>query len=183
VFSHGALVGLEQTIYYKEKFDEALIARKYDAIRYYCLELDRVQEVMGSGGFNPEFDLNEIELQDLADLSIVADIILFSSFESDGKGYICFMWHEDIGKTCAAFIESFLSVSDNEKANAALQVLLSHSENLFLRPEWWEEKNKSEKDDIILRVMQGSPFVERLPLFDRNMKLTACTVLSISSFL
>src|SRR5690606_30118993 len=54
VFSHGALVGLEQTIYYKEKFDEALIARKYDAIRYYCLELDRVQEVMGSGGFNPE---------------------------------------------------------------------------------------------------------------------------------
>jgi hypothetical protein len=175
----GAQAGLEQTSRYKEKFDEMLLSKRFCDIQFYCLELDQVPEIVGGGGFNPEFDLNQVQLQDLGDLDIRPDILFFSSFESENRGYICFIWHQGMGPTCRLFIESFMALPNDQKPNAALQTLLSNSENMFLKPEWWECKSRSERDAVIQRVRQGSPFAERIPLFDDKINLTACTITRI----
>lgn len=163
-FALGTRAGIRNSEYHKSIFDKILLSRDFSQLQFYRLEFDRPPAVMGSGGLFLEVDFAGVALQDLSDLNSTPDIILFSSFSSEGRGHFCFVWQKEHGKTCNRLVESLASIPDEFKPDALLRFMFEFCENLYLEPTWWEMRSSIEKDAIINRIRQGSPFVGRQQL-------------------
>lgn len=150
--------GLRDNSIYKNKFDEILVNRNFSEIDFWVLKLENPPDIMGAGAFSPEFDFKGNRLQDLADLDVTFDLITYSSLASGDKGFFLFSWLKE-NMNCFKFVKSLKEIGQNKIPNSIVRMLFQHSENLFLRPAWWESLDDNPKamlnDKMLIGIHPG----------------------------
>jgi SEC-C motif len=161
-FQSGAQSAISDNLFHKGEFDKLLLSKNFDDVRFACFYFDRTPDVMCSFAFNPSHDFQGRELQDLSDLDKRAKIIACSTIAFDHLGALIFTWLNSSDSVAGPLIESLEKVPEARKADVLLQMLFEVSENLHLRPEWWEGLSVTLQEQLIRR-MNGSanPFIEQ----------------------
>lgn len=175
----GASSGLQNLQRHKEVFDEQLVTNDYTAIRALIVDFDRVPDLMCTTGLSPDSDFEGRAIQDLGDLEVPLDYLGFSLLAAPkSTGVAVFSWHESSERSAVRLIESFLNLPDARKADALLRLALEHSENVFLRPSWWEGLGAKQRDAVLKRVHSGLPTSSRAEsaLIEDGLQLTRWSV-------
>jgi len=126
----------------KSHFEAALKASSYDLFAFANFHFPQRPDLVSAGGFNPSHDLSGKFLQDL-DLATYTQNVFFSILPSQNGFWASFLWlrtHSLMERFVADMERSFYS------PGGIYAVALSHIENTFLRPSFWEalpEKHKA----------------------------------------
>lgn len=140
----------------KEKYDNILLSHKYNCFSYYGFFIDRVPEVLCSGGFAPEYDFQGNLLQDYMNLKKDLESLYFSIVPFKKVGVAVFGWMESEGSACLKFIKSLHELKCNSRiGNALIRFVFDSLENTFFKPSWWDALSSHEKNVLQNRVLSG----------------------------
>ena len=158
----GVAAGLSDNAYYKSIYDEILQAQDFAEVRYYVIEVEGAPDVMCSAAVSPEQDFNGLKLQDIGDLTKTPDLLSFTSFFGGNAGAIVFVWTADSDRACERLIESLHAIDDSHVTAALLRLFFEHSENVHMRPDWWEGLKEASRQAIVRRMTASvNPLMSR----------------------
>jgi SEC-C motif len=165
----------------KYKYDEMLLSGDFRKFSYYGFFLDKLPEVLCSGGFAPEYDFNGALLQDYLNLEKDLESIYFSIVPFENVGVVIFGWIEDDGTSCLRFIKSLHELYvDSEIGNALIRFVFEFLENTFFKPSWWNALSAQEKDVLQKRMLSGAMEERKKDcLLDDSLRTVNWTVRSI----
>jgi hypothetical protein len=138
----------------KDIYDTNLINKDFNSIKYYCIVIDKIPEIMNSGSFFPDIDfygnINEKALDNNA--------IFTSIINVDNKGIIIFSWNEELeSRECNQFINSLHIIPNVNKIKAVTCLFFKKvKENLCISPSWYDDLTQSKKD--LIEISYNSPF-------------------------
>lgn len=135
----------------KQIFDSNIIKKDYDNIKYYCLIIDTIPQIMTSCAYLPNRDFNKNTLFDIFDEKASYNYISVSTLALENGGAIIFSWinKDDItNEYCKQFIQSIDKLSNKEKCGALLNWFFTCSENIFWSEEWWNSLNENQQKMI-----------------------------------
>ena len=145
----GALAGLNDTEFYKKKFDEMLENKDFSSCQAIVFEFDDPPPVMVSGAVNPDFDFNGKRIQDLGDLEAVPNLLAMNSFYDGQKGYVVMSWLEHSSEAPKMLMQSFLEKPSADHEKYLVQYMFKNFENCFIAPYWWDKTAESDKKSLI----------------------------------
>ncbi|WP_211227339.1 hypothetical protein [Ferrimonas kyonanensis] len=142
----------------KGKLDEQLLGKASNNLSHLIMRANSPVPVAVSSIVSPVSDFEGNLIQDLGDLSVPAESLVFNSFSSDGKGYVVFSWLKESSKVLG-FINTLLSIDRDNIFSALVRFFFGVSENTFISPVWWDGLETSQKDKIQELIMAGvNPF-------------------------
>jgi len=142
----------------KDKFDSHLLGKEALDVSHFVMTSKTPCPVAVSSILFPDVDFDGKAIQDLANLQVVPECVIFNSFSSDGKGYIVFSWLKE-ASIIKEFINSLPKGSMGALRNAILRFFFSVSENIYISPGWWECLTVDQRKSLSGRVMIGvNPF-------------------------
>lgn len=156
-FGQGVNAAVKELKDLKEKFDDHLLNKKKIMFRHFILTSEMPCPVAVSSILNPEVDFEGNQIQNLANLDVFAENVIFNSFSSNGKGYVVFTWLET-AKVIEKFIVSLMKYDKKSLKNALIRFFFSVSENIYISPSWWDSLTDEKRDSLVKRVMIGTPF-------------------------
>lgn len=130
-------LGLAEIERRKREFDEMVLSGNRDIFNFALFRCDTVLPIVGCGAFFPEFDLAGRPLQLLARQGVQYDFITLTVTSYQGQTIIAFGWSGGHDGPSRQLVDSFLKIDDKFKADAILRLLFVQSENIYLRPSWW----------------------------------------------
>ena len=153
----GVDTAVKELAVLKDQFDSHLLGKDELQLCHFVIESDEPCPVAVSSMLCPDVDFAGNAIQDLSNLEMVPECVIFNSFSSDGKGYVVFSWLKE-SKTIESFINTLPDEFDLLK-NALLRFFFSVSENIYISPEWWDELTEQQRKSLADRVMIGvNPF-------------------------
>ncbi|TXD96346.1 hypothetical protein ES754_09315 [Psychrobacter frigidicola] len=142
----------------KSELDDQLLGKSVGNLSHLIIDSTSPMPVAVSSIVAPINDFNGNLIQDLGDLSIVAEHLVFNSFSSDGKGYVVFSWSKNSTKVLS-FINSLLALEPNKIFSALIRFFFGVAENTFTSPVWWSGLSDEQKDKTKNLIMSGvNPF-------------------------
>lgn len=152
---HGAGIdaALRDIRIHKPRFDKCLTSEDYYSVRSYIIELEEAPPVMCSGTYAPNVDFWGRQLQDLADLALVPELMSVTSFYGGDKGQIVFTWMAEDDRCCTALIRSLEQIKDDDLSSTLVAYFFDHFENVFASPSWWKGIGKPNQDALIQRMV------------------------------
>jgi hypothetical protein len=138
VFMDGVQVGRRDMDRWKSEFDQRLLSGARDDFHFLAVRFDSVLPIVASGAFHPEFDLQGNPLQRLGRDSADLDHVTLNVTTFEGQTIVVFGWIGSDDGPARAFADSFVRVADDRKADVLIRLLFIQTDNLFLRPSWWE---------------------------------------------
>lgn len=151
--SIGIDAALRDIQIHKARFDRCLISTDYSSVRSYIIELEQAQPVMCSGTYAPSVDFWGRQLQDMADLALVPELMSVTSFFGGEKGQIVFTWMVEDDRCCMALIKSLEQIDDVDLSSKLVAYFFDNFENVFVSPSWWDDIGKSNQDALIERMV------------------------------
>lgn len=155
----GMELGTRDVKKWKSRFDERLLAGSTDQFHFVALRFDRILPIVACGAFHPEFDFDGAALQKLGQDSIELDQVTLTVTTFDNQTVVVFGWIGEPDGTARSLVDSFLTIEDSRKADALMRLLFIHTDNVFLRPSWWDGLSDAAKK--VLNDMSRSGTVER----------------------
>ncbi len=141
----------------KGKYDNILLSHDFNGFSYYGFFIDRVPEVLCSGGFAPEYDFKGNLLQDYINLKKDLESLFFSLVPFEKVGVVVFGWMASEGSSCTKFIKSLHELkAESERGNALIRFIFDSLENTFFKPSWWDSLSSHEKNVLQNRVLSGT---------------------------
>lgn len=139
----------------KSLYDKKLLERNFSSIKYYCVLIDSVPEIMSSAAWFPELDFNNKKLLDFSDENAIFNSLTVSTIGlKDKKGAIIFAWLNEINsEPCANFLKSFDNIHDDNKDIAILKWLFECNENIYWSEDWWTSLELDKKNELITSMM------------------------------
>ncbi|SDD08719.1 SEC-C motif-containing protein [Bradyrhizobium brasilense] len=134
----GIKIGMRDMDLWKSQFDERLLSGARDDFHFVAVRFDQVLPVVACGAFHPEFDLQGKPLQQLGREGVDFDHVTVTVTTFEAQTIVVFGWIGADDGPAKALAESFAAVDDARKADALVRLLFIHTDNLFLRPSWWE---------------------------------------------
>lgn len=134
----GLEIGVRDVNRWKDQFDEKLLAQSYDDFHFVAFRFDRVLPVVACGAFHPEFDFDGTRLQQLAQDIFDLDHITLTVTTFEEQTVVVFGWIGPQHGPAKQLTDSFLAIDNARKADALVRLLFIHTDNLFLKPSWWE---------------------------------------------
>lgn len=152
---HGAGIdaALRDIKIHKARFDRCLTSGDYSSVRSYIIELEGAPPVMCSGTYAPNVDFWGRQLQDMADLALVPELMSVTSFFGGEKGQIVFSWMAEDDRCCTALIKSLEQINDDDLSSTLVAYFFDHFENVFASPSWWDGLGQSNQDALIQRMI------------------------------
>ncbi|MCP2051508.1 UNVERIFIED_ORG: hypothetical protein J3D59_001368 [Pseudomonas fluorescens] len=152
---HGAGIdaALRDIQIHKARFDRCLISRDYTSVRSYIIELDQAPPVMCSATYAPNVDFWGRQLQNMADVDLVPELMSVTSFFGGEKGQIVFSWMVEDDRCCMALIKSLEQVVDADLSSRLVAFFFDNFENVFASPIWWDGIGKSNQNALIERMI------------------------------
>ncbi|HHF0483960.1 TPA: SEC-C domain-containing protein [Vibrio antiquarius] len=142
----------------KSTLDQQLVNTHSADLCHLIFESDTPIPVMVSSIVAPTVDFNGKEIQDLTNLSVIPDHVLFNSFASDGRGYVVFSWLKS-AQISAAFIDTLLALEPSKHFHALVRFFFGHAENTFFSEDWWNGLSGIARSKVQDLIMAGaSPF-------------------------
>jgi len=138
----------------KQQLDEQLLGNTAGNLTHLIIESTKPMPVAVSSIIAPISDFSGNRIQDLGDLSVEAQQLIFNSFSSDGKGYVVFSWAKESQKVLG-FINSLLAINESKIFSALIRFFFGLAENTFTSPLWWDTLTSEQKDKIQKLIMSG----------------------------
>jgi len=132
----------------KQVFDDDLLVSNYDNMKYYCILIDRIPEVMLAGILNPDRDFNGNIIVNYDKYPTREyNAILISIIKIDSRGAIIFSWNNRVeSHECDIFIQSLHRLNSEDKIKAIACLLLKRiNQNLYFSPSWYEGLDSEKK--------------------------------------
>jgi hypothetical protein len=170
----GLKAAINELYIIKNDVDSELLSRGNSSYNFLVIESSSSIPVVVSSVINPTQDFNGEPIQDLSDLSVKPEYLVFNAFSSAGKGFVVFSWLKK-AKIIDRFIQSLLSIDNNEMYSYLVNFFFSSAENSFISPSWWEDLSDIQRNKIEELFNIGSDsFVDapRNVLADNNVKFT-----------
>ena len=143
---------------FKGKLDEQLLGKSNNNFSHLIMKAKSPIPVAVSSILSPVSDFEGNLIQNLGDLSVPAEPLVFNSFSSDGKGYVVFSWLKESSKVLG-FINTLLAIDKDGLFSALIRFFFGLSENTFISPVWWDGLQTTQKDKIEELIMAGvNPF-------------------------
>ncbi|MFV1534866.1 SEC-C metal-binding domain-containing protein [Phaeobacter sp. JH209B] len=155
----GIEIGMRDVQKWKAQFDEKLLSSSTDQFHFAAVRFDRILPIVACGAFHPEFDCTGLPLQKLGQDRVELDQIALTVTTFDSQTVVVFGWIGNQEGPARSLVNSFLAIEDSRKADALVRLLFIHTDNLFLRPSWWE--GLPESSQKALNDMSRSGTVER----------------------
>lgn len=160
IYGLGVETAIKELAILKEQFDSYLLGKEKSDLCHLVISSEVPCPVAVSSILCPDVDFEGNAIQDLSNLKVIPECVVFNSFSSDGKGYVVFTWLKE-----SRIIESFIETLPNDfnsLKNAVLRFFFSVSENIYISPSWWKELTGQQRKSLTDRVMIGvSPFEEK----------------------
>jgi hypothetical protein len=150
----GTKAAIKEILELKSQLDSQLLGTTIGSLSHLIIKSSLPMPVAVSSVFSPTADFDGNMVQDLADLSISAEQLVFNSFSSDGKGYVVFSWEKSSTKVLG-FINSFLTIAENKIFGSLVRFFYGVAENTFTSPIWWDGLTNRQKDKIKNLIMSG----------------------------
>jgi len=152
LYQLGLDAALKDIAHHQPRFEAPLLSGDYSSVRAYVISFNEAPPVMCSGGFAPEQDFHGVELQDVADLSIVPHLLSVTSFFGGMLGHVVFVWLPDDDPVCVPFIQSLASISDADLSSALVRFMFEFFENVHISPPWWKALPVKHQTALIRRM-------------------------------
>ena len=146
----------------KDKLDKQLLGKCSGNLTHLIIKSYKPMPVAVSSIVSPISDFAGNLIQDLADLSVDAQQLVFNSFTSDGRGYVVFSWAKESQKVFD-FINSLLVIDENKIFSALIRFFFGVAENTFTSPLWWDGLVNEQKRKIEKLIMSGVNPIEFEP--------------------
>lgn len=182
-FLFGVRMGLADIERTKTAFDSMLMTGDRSGFHFLAIRFDGLLPMVGCAAFQVEQDLDGNQLQRLGHGTAPFEVITVTVTAFQGRTVALLAWIDDGDGPAAKLAASFAKLTDDRKADALLRLLLVHSDNLYLRPSWWDGLDEEAKDALVHDVMAGTPVRPRADgaLKDDGRDLLTGTVIETSS--
>lgn len=170
----GLEAAINELYIIKNDVDSELLSRDNSSYNFLVIESSSPIPVVVSSVINPTQDFNGKPIQDLSDLSVKPEYLVFNAFSSAGKGFVVFSWLKK-AKIIDRFIQSLLSIDNSEMYSYLVNFFFSSAENSFISPSWWEDLSDIQRSKIEELFNIGSDSFVDVPrnvLADNNVKFT-----------
>lgn len=170
----GLEAAINELYIIKNDVDSELLSRGNSSYNFLVIESSSPIPVVVSSVINPTKDFNGKSIQDLSDLSVKPEYLVFNAFSSAGKGFVVFSWLKK-AKIIDRFIQSLLSIDNSEMYSYLVNLFFSSTENSFISPSWWEDLSDIQRSKIEELFNIGSDSFVDVPrniLADNNIKFT-----------
>ena len=170
----GLEAAINELYIIKNDVDSELLSRGNSSYNFLVIESSSPIPVVVSSVINPTKDFNGKSIQDLSDLSVKPEYLVFNAFSSAGKGFVVFSWLKK-AKIIDRFIQSLLSIDNSEMYSYLVNLFFSSAENSFISPSWWEDLSDIQRSKIEELFNIGSDSFVDVPrnvLADNNIKFT-----------
>lgn len=170
----GLEAAINELYIIKNDVDSELLSRDNSSYNFLVIESSSPIPVVVSSVINPTQDFNGKPIQDLSDLIVKPEYLVFNAFSSAGKGFVVFSWLKK-AKIIDRFIQSLLSVDNSEMYSYLVNFFFSSAENSFISPSWWEDLSDIQRSKIEELFNIGSDSFVDVPrnvLADNNVKFT-----------
>ncbi|RSC31568.1 SEC-C domain-containing protein [Agrobacterium sp. FDAARGOS_525] len=155
-FVAGAKIGMRDVDAWKTEFDARLLSGALDDFHYAAVRFDRVLPVVACGAFHPEYDFQGQQLQKLGRTDVDLEHVTITVTTFDAQTILVFGWIGSFDSPAKAIADSFIAVDDLCKADALVRLLFVHTDNLFLRPSWWEALGDIERRALNQMTRSGT---------------------------
>jgi hypothetical protein len=150
---HGLQLAVQELESDKSVGDNAILNQDYSNFIGCTLRFGKTPTLACAGFTNPVYDFSGRQLQDLLDLDKPAFNISFTLLPTDNGGILAFGWSASGDHVCRPFVSSLLSVPDDRKSDAVVQLIFDCCENHVVQPDWWEGLPDQTKLDLQQRFL------------------------------
>ncbi len=178
----GTETALRELSEFKTKLDEELLGKVKNNLSHLIFEASTPMPVAVSSIVAPISDFEGNLIQNLGDLNIVAEPIVFNSFSSDGKGYVVFSWLKNSNKVLG-FVNTLLAIRNEDIFSALIRFFFGVSENTFISPAWWnglQDVKKKKIESLIMTGVRPFDFIPEKLLVDDGIKFTGWKIDTIT---
>lgn len=145
----------------KDNFDKLFLAGSYEGFHYCAIRFDRILPVVACCAFHPEFDLTGNRLQQLGQDMVELDAVTLTVTAFEGHTIAVFGWIGPNDGPARSLSNSLLDVEGMRKADALIRLLFVHSDNIFLKPSWWDSLPEKHKTALNNMTRSGTTVRER----------------------
>jgi hypothetical protein len=127
--------------------------------------------------------LHGIELQRLGQPGSVLEHVAMNITAYANQTIACFGWFGRIDGPSARLANSIKTLTGSLIADAILRIAFEHSENIYLRPTWWEALPPAYRSGLTRRIRSGGTVVIREPdcLIGKGEKYIEANVVDASA--
>lgn len=123
---------------YKNILDSMLLSNDFSKIKYIGFECDKVIPIMGASAITPMVDFANNTIQVMHHKKKTIENIFYTSFASNGKGIFLMYWVDDFGSISEQYADSLWGLSNKEISNMIINIMITHSENIYIAIPWWD---------------------------------------------
>jgi hypothetical protein len=153
-YQKGINAAIKELSELKSKLDDQLLKKSSGYFSHLIIEATSPMPVAVSSIVSPITDFDGNLIQNLGDLNVVAEQLVFNSFSSDGKGYVVFSWAKSSTKVLC-FIKSLFAIDVDNIFSALIRFFFGFAENTYTSPKWWDGLSVEQKGKIENLIMAG----------------------------
>lgn len=161
VMEQGERLGMRDLEAWKRQYDDAFLAKKFGAYKFYSVAFSDILPVVACGAFQPEFDFQGTALQKLGRGQLEYESITYNLTVLNGHTVAVLSWRGEDEGPAWAFAQSLKTIPSAEKADATVRLAFEHLENTYMNPTWWYELPEKIRQATIRRMSSGLPAMGR----------------------
>lgn len=179
----GIQMGLADIERTKSEFDIRLLNNDRQGFHHLAVRFDRVLPIVACTAFHPEFDFAGKQLQRLGHGDADFDMVTLTVTAYEGHTVAIFGWVGDVDGPAGRLAGSFNELPEETRADALLRLLFVQTDNLFLRPSWWESIDRVDQVRLVGQVMAGTTLKARqaADLVAEGQTLVTASLLEVST--
>lgn len=157
----GTLRGIHDLELWKAQYDDRILAGQLEDVHFWFVRFDRLLPLVGCAAFYPEVDFNGVQLQRLVQMGSQLEHVALNITSYDNETVGCVGWIGSPSGPSAQFVNSMSAVPKHRIADAFVRVAFEHSENIYLRPSWWDGLSPSKQAALRSHMRSGGTIVDR----------------------
>ena len=160
-----------------ERFGHMVTTGDLSALRYFAVRFDFAPDYLASTAFLPEWDFEGNQLQNLDEIESFYGLA-FSVWAANDDSAAVLCWHESADEICMPFVQSIQRIDESRLSNRLLSVAFEVSDNVIMKPSWWEGLMDNDKRLLADRVSSGMNSNDRREdcLADDRLEALPCGV-------
>ncbi|WP_300378148.1 SEC-C metal-binding domain-containing protein [Henriciella sp.] len=154
--AYGTQLGMRDAANWKAFYETMMAEKRYEDFRYYEVRFSTDVPMVMCGAWQVETDFEGNWLQKLGTTSSDLEHITVNLTKIGDSTSAVFGWAGTKNGPAREFVESFKRVPDDRKSSLIASMAFEHSENVFMRPSWWDNLTADQKSALLNRIPNGT---------------------------
>lgn len=152
IYEVGTKKAIEELSVFKQNLDCEMLYREYKPLSYLVIESSKPIPVVVSSIVYPIYSFKGHSIQNLLNIKIDPEQLIFNAFNSNGKGFVLFSWLQD-SEIIDNFVDSLITLNKDKIFSALVRFFFSSAENSFISPVWWDSLTIVQRTKIEKLIM------------------------------